>query len=216
MTALATGRITQEKGPTYGFRTTAYPVAANAIGYAGGLACLDASGFLVPAADTVGFSDCVGVIQSDFDNTGGANSAFMVDVKTGIHELENSGLAQIDVDGNCAIVDDQTVGLGSASTNKIRAGKLVKYVSASSVWVDVGNPAPARTFVSAEVTGNGGAQNTAHGLGSIPWRVFATVSELPDAAAETGFDVAPGAHTATNAVFTVTNTVKYYVVAVHG
>lgn len=215
MAPLSAGRITASKGP---FREHAYPVADNAVGYAGGLACLNASGFLVAAADTAGLSDVVGVIEADFSNTaaGHADGAFMVKVKTGIFELKNSGLAQIDVAKNCAVVDDQTAGLGSASTNKVRIGKVKKYVSATSVWVDVGNCAPPRTFTSAEVTGNAGAQSTAHGFGSIPWRVWVSVSELPDAAAETGFDVTVGAATATNCVVTMTNTVKYYVNASHG
>lgn len=73
-----------------------------------------------------------------------------------------------------------------------------------------GGIATASKFTSTEQTGTGGAQNIAHGLGSTPSLVWFAVSEDP---AGTGFDVTPGAHNATNCVFTVTNGVKYYVYA---
>ncbi len=73
-----------------------------------------------------------------------------------------------------------------------------------------GGIATASKFSSTEQTGTGGAQNIAHGLGSTPSLVWFAVSEDP---AGTGFDVAPGAHDATNCVFTVTTGVKYYVYA---
>lgn len=70
--------------------------------------------------------------------------------------------------------------------------------------------ATAAMFSSTEVTGNGSAQNTAHGLGATPTMVWATVTEDGG----TGFDVAPGSHDATNCVYTVTNGVKYRVYAI--
>lgn len=73
-----------------------------------------------------------------------------------------------------------------------------------------GGIATASKFTSTEQTGTGGAQNIAHGLGSTPSLVWFAVSEDP---AGTGFDVTPGAHDATNCVFTVTIGVKYYVYA---
>jgi hypothetical protein len=68
-------------------------------------------------------------------------------------------------------------------------------------------------FVSTEVTGTGNSQTIAHHLGVIPTRVVVSVTELPDAAAETGFDIAEGAHTDEDIVLTVTNTVKFKVIA---
>jgi hypothetical protein len=71
-----------------------------------------------------------------------------------------------------------------------------------------------RVFSSAEQTGTGSSQNVAHGLGVTPTHVMVVPTELPDAAAETGFDIAEGAHTSTNVVVTVTNTVKFKVLAI--
>lgn len=69
-------------------------------------------------------------------------------------------------------------------------------------------------FSSTEQTGTGSSQNVAHGLAAAPTHVLVSVTELPDAAAETGFDVAEGSHDATNVVVTVTNTVKFKVLAI--
>jgi hypothetical protein len=80
----------------------------------------------------------------------------------------------------------------------------------------VAAPAPPSlpgVFVSTEQTGDGNPQNIAHGLGVVPTQVFVSVTDLPDAAAETGFVITEGAHTSTNVVVTVTNTVKYKVLA---
>jgi len=106
-----------------------------------------------------------------------------------------------------------------STTNSVPVGRVValsdssltKILYIDAAWV---RPSIANlVFVSSEQTGNGSAQNVAHGLGVVPSKVLISVTELPDAAAETGFDVAEGAHDATNVVATVTNTVKYKVLA---
>lgn len=70
-----------------------------------------------------------------------------------------------------------------------------------------------KLFTSTEQTGSGAQQTMRHGLGKLPTGVLVSVTELPDAAAETGFDVTEGAHDSTNLYITVTNTVKYKVFA---
>ena len=90
----------------------------------------------------------------------------------------------------------------------------LKFVTTnSSESVTVGKPllfnggiAPGCRFTSTEQTGTASPQNVAHGLGSTPSMVWFSVSEASGA-----FDVAPGAHDATNCVFTVTSGVKFYV-----
>jgi hypothetical protein len=105
-----------------------------------------------------------------------------------------------------------------STTNSVPVGRVVPLSDSDATKVLELNFAivPAAfngIFVSAETTGTGSAQNVAHGLGVIPNKVIIAVTELPDAAAETGFDVAEGSHTSTNVVLTVTNTVKFKVLA---
>lgn len=85
------------------------------------------------------------------------------------------------------------------------------YLRISGAWVPVGAGAltSGAAFLSDEVTGNGSAQNTAHGLGATPSLVFAIPSDLTGGA----FTVTYGTHTSTNAIVTVTTGEKYRVVA---
>jgi predicted RecA/RadA family phage recombinase len=72
--------------------------------------------------------------------------------------------------------------------------------------------AKAKAFVSTEQTGNGGAQNVAHGLGAVPSAVLIVPTDL--APATTGqYTATEGAHTGTNVVVTVTTGKKYKVFA---
>lgn len=88
-------------------------------------------------------------------------------------------------------------------TNGSSASTL--YVRVSSAWV----PTSPATFLSAEITGDGSAQSTAHGLATVPTLVFAIPSDITGGA----FAVAYGTHTTTNAIATVTTGEKYRIVA---
>lgn len=91
------------------------------------------------------------------------------------------------------------------------AAATTMYLRVSGAWVAVGasvTPA-ASVFLSTEQTGNGSAQNVAHGLGTAPALVFA----IPSDATGGAFTVAYGTHTSTNAIVTVTTGEKYRVVA---
>lgn len=68
-------------------------------------------------------------------------------------------------------------------------------------------------FVSAEQTGNGSAQNVAHGLGVVPRYVLITPTDLTPATAGS-YSAVEGTHTSTNVVVTVTNNKKYKVLAI--
>lgn len=72
---------------------------------------------------------------------------------------------------------------------------------------------PQGTFVSAETTATGSAQNVAHGLGVAPTAVVVVPTEHPGTPDTGAFDVAEGTHTTTNVVLTVTANVKFKVVA---
>lgn len=64
--------------------------------------------------------------------------------------------------------------------------------------------------LSSEVTGNGSAQNYAHGLGAVPSIVIVIPSSLTGGV----FAVTYGTHTSTNAVTTVTTGEAYRVLAI--
>jgi hypothetical protein len=67
-------------------------------------------------------------------------------------------------------------------------------------------------FFSAVQTGTGAPQNIAHGLGVIPELVFAIPEDL-NVATIGAYTVVNGTHTSTNAIFTVTTSKTYRVVA---
>lgn len=205
MAALSNDRVTKSKGP---LRRKRYLMAASQTIYKGGMVCLNASRLAVPAADTAGLSDVVGIAAATIVSA--ASGSFYVTVDEGLHLIDvGATVTQIDIGQNAAVTDDQTAADGPGSTNKVRIGRLQEYLDETQdkAWIDVGNPAPPRFALSAEITGNGASQNTAHGLGAVPWGAVGIISEYASGA----IDVAPGAHTATNSVFTVTSGVKYYV-----
>lgn len=69
-----------------------------------------------------------------------------------------------------------------------------------------------QVFQSTEQTGNGSAQNIAHGLGTTPSRVQAWLTDTAPATAGVA-TITEGTHTATNVVVTVTSGKKYKVAA---
>ena len=91
------------------------------------------------------------------------------------------------------------------------AAATTLYLRVSSAWVAVGASVTpsASVFLSSEQTGNGSAQNVAHGLSTTPALVFAIPSNLSGGV----LSVAYGTHTSTNAIVTVTTGEKYRVVA---
>ncbi len=70
--------------------------------------------------------------------------------------------------------------------------------------------AKAAIFISTEQTGNGSEQSVAHGLGATPAGTLVVPTEFTDT---TSVDIAEGTHTSTNVLVTVTNGVKYKVLA---
>jgi hypothetical protein len=114
-----------------------FPVAANSKIYAGSLVCANATGYVVPAADTAGLK-FAGVALEQADNTGGANGAKTVRLRrTGVFEFDALSITQAMVGTAMYIVDDHTMDDASGPTNDIRIGVLVKYVADTIGWVDI-------------------------------------------------------------------------------
>lgn len=66
------------------------------------------------------------------------------------------------------------------------------------------------SFISAEITGSGGSQDTPHGLGHIPNTVLGFVTQKD---ITTAFDLILGVADATNCTFTLEATAKYRIYA---
>jgi hypothetical protein len=219
MSALTAGRATTPKGK---LRRQMYLVAASTTIYAGGMVCINATGYAVPAANTAGLSDVVGIATATVDNADGADGEMAIVVEYGAGGAfmldAAGGISQADVGRDAFVSDDQTVTDAAASTNRVRVGKILEFIdeATNKVWVIIDNvqtnnlAAKAAVFVSTEQTGNGAQQSVAHGLAAAPAGVLIAVTEDP---AGSGFDVAEGTHTATNVLVTVTTGVKYKVFA---
>lgn len=135
MVALAASRNTRKRNvPT---RRT-LPMAASAKGYAGGMACRDASGNLVAGAVSTTLK-CLGIFIGDVDNTGGAAGAVSGTVERGTFQFANSAsgdlIAKADIGNDCYIVDDQTVAKTNGTSTRSIAGKVYD-VDAEGVWVE--------------------------------------------------------------------------------
>ena len=102
-------------------------------------------------------------------------------------------------------------------TGTTKTDSIAEYTSAAGVTIDGclikdGRAAALATgamSLSAEITGNGSSQDTAHGLGATPTLVFAIPSNLSGGVAVISY----GTHDATNAKVTMTTGEKYRVVA---
>lgn len=105
--------------------------------YAGILVNSDASGFLVPGADTASHK-CVGRSEEGkVSKTGDGND--ILRVGNGVFEFATSGanaIVQADVGRLCYVLDNQTVVKAAGTTNSVIAGKVVKLLSATRVLVD--------------------------------------------------------------------------------
>lgn len=110
-------------------------------------------------------------------------------------------------------VDDSDLPPASVTTAKIADGALTADATGRAKMADgFVTFAKTRQFISTEVTATGSSQSVAHGLGVIPTKVLIIPSELP-ADLTGGWDVAPGSHTTTNVVVTVTTGSKFMVMA---
>ena len=105
----------------------AYKVATNAVIYKGAIVCTNASGYLVPGADTANFN-CVGIATEAADNTGGANGDLEILVYRGVAYVSTTGanaVTQANVGQDAVILDDNTIVLAAGATNDTTAGEIM-------------------------------------------------------------------------------------------
>jgi hypothetical protein len=146
--AVATAQVSI---PAYVHAFLSIPIAANTKIYGGAAVCINASGYLVNAADTSGliFIGFANESLNAFDNTvsGNANGSFNVPVTDltigqGLYTINAANPAQSWVGTHAFWLDNTSVGQAGSSTNKIIAGTIVGLGAtgaSGSVIVDVRN-----------------------------------------------------------------------------
>jgi hypothetical protein len=120
-----------------------FPVSAQTTIYKGALVCIDADGYLVPAADTAGLR-FVGVARDSGDNSSGSDGDLEVVVVTqGSIVVARSGAAAGDVGESAYCSDDEAVAL--TTENEVYAGLIVAVVDSGHVRLrfDAGDCAPS-------------------------------------------------------------------------
>lgn len=114
-----------------------YPMEANTIGYAGAIACINATGRLTRGATATTLKS-VGVFSARADNSTGAAGVIKGKVRRGTFRFNNSAstdqITLADVGSTCYVVDDNTVAKTSGSNTRSAAG-VVADVDADGVWV---------------------------------------------------------------------------------
>lgn len=135
MVALAAPRSTVARAGT----DLVVGVAANAIIFAGALACRNAAGDLVPGSTA---TTLVALGRAEESATGSAVAGEVpCRVRAGCFRWANSAsgdlITKADRGNDCYIVDDQTVAKTSATNTRSIAGKIVD-VDALGVWVSTG------------------------------------------------------------------------------
>lgn len=104
----------------------------------GALVMINAAGYAVNAADTSG-GIFAGVAEETVDNSGGSAGDKSIKVRrNGVYTVVFGGTATIaDVNTLVYVVDNQTVDLVGVTTNDVLVGRIVEFISASKVRVDI-------------------------------------------------------------------------------
>lgn len=135
MTALLKDRATSERSINRDKR----PVAAAVKCIKGGLAAMNATGFVQPATGAIG-NPVVGYFYETVDNAAGAAGAKLVDVhyftERVIRLYANDTVAPVTIarrERTCSLLDDQTVTLATPAAGD---GMRVYDVTTEGVWVE--------------------------------------------------------------------------------
>jgi hypothetical protein len=112
-----------------------FPLAAVKC-YKGGLAMINAAGYITPAVAEASNAGIVGVFLKTVDNSAGAAGALNAVVQECDVLCVAVSIAQTDVGTVMYALDDQTIDETQLANQPI-AGRLVEYVSATSGWCAV-------------------------------------------------------------------------------
>lgn len=163
MSALAGARLTNTRKRTQ----LVFPVKAAVICYAGGLAVIDANGYVKPGVAATGLRG-VGVFHNTYDNSLGADGAATAKVDLDVAQFANSAggdaIAQAHIGRQCYVVDDQTVALTDNAGTRSVAGEIAD-VDAGGVWVDpVAGASRNKVFLPLRVDDMLGADARVYGI----------------------------------------------------
>jgi len=106
--------------------------------FAGGFVCVNTGhGYAIPGADASG-NLCMGIAEDEADNRYGASGDIVVRVRrSGVYLMAATSIAITSNGVVMYVQDDQTFDETSAG-NAVKCGVLIKYVSATSGWIDIG------------------------------------------------------------------------------
>ena len=114
------------------------PVKSGAHIYAGGMVCINPTNGYAYAAATVATYIFMGVAVEEADNTNGADGDITVKVRRkGVFLFDATLIAQTMVGTIMYVVDDCTFD-NSTGAGTVECGILVKLVSTTSGWLDIG------------------------------------------------------------------------------
>jgi len=132
MTAATADRDGKRKDGTH----LPIPMAASEICYRGAGVCVNAAGNAVAALDA-SENVTMGVAVKQADNSSGSAGDIEVEVETGVFSFIASGADQTWVGEDMGWTDDQTVTTTINNAESV-AGRCVRFISATEVWVLVG------------------------------------------------------------------------------
>lgn len=166
MTALAADKQIKTRPA----RLAEYPVAAVQI-FKGSLVCVNAAGFLTPAAKTADNSEVVGIASMGVDNSGGNAGDLTCMVESGMIVYPVCvGMTQAKVGNNAYAIDDNTVGpidgTGVTALSPL-VGRIVEYISATSAGIFIPEGANGERRTEVEVGLVAGGAGGAHTLTGI-------------------------------------------------
>ena len=134
MTALAAAKksVDRQDGEVYSFKQGAEKI------WEGALVMVNAAGYAVNATDTAG-GVIAGIADETVDNSAGSVGDKSIKLRRkGIFEFVFGGTATIaDVNTLVYVVDNATVDLVGVTTNDVLVGRIVEFVTATKVRVDI-------------------------------------------------------------------------------
>lgn len=134
MTAITVAKKSTDRqnGDVLSFKQAAVTIPEGAI------VSVNAAGYATNGSDAAN-DVFVGIAEETVDNSAGSAGDKSIKVRrTGVYTFVFSGTATIaDVNTLCYISDNQTVALAATTTNDVLIGRIVEFVTATKVRVDI-------------------------------------------------------------------------------